>query len=52
MYSWVEFDSWFGGVIVVGTLVLIALLTAAFIREKQKRLHLFPHPHVSRPSRG
>lgn len=55
MNSLFESDSWFGAVLFVGSLLLIVLFTVYFIRgswmrDRQKRLHVFPHPHVSRPS--
>lgn len=49
-------ESWFGAVLLIGAVVLIGLFTAQFIRgswdrKKMIRLHVFPKPHVSAPSR-
>ncbi|MGC4118728.1 MAG: hypothetical protein QM765_30050 [Myxococcales bacterium] len=48
---------WDGMVLLFGTLVLTVLFSAQFIRglwqrDRQNRLHLFPRPHISVPSRA
>ena len=49
-------EDWFGAVLLIGTLLLIGLITAQFVRgswwrDRQSRLHVYPRPHISLPSR-